>query len=286
MTTQNETTPQTPPQGGAGETAEQPQVTTSPATSPAVAEPRTTATSQADEVVKAPAEREVPKPAAPAEPKRDYAAERKQERIDKLTAQKAELEREVAKLRSGQSADATRMQQEIAEKASKLASEEAAKIASWNTFTGALNAAIAEGQKELGAEKFDKSVQALRTLHDQTDPDTNQRYLNMLQAMLDTGAAPKLIAALGDDPNEAARIMGLSPTKMGVELGKLAFRGVEEVSGAPKPITPVSGVGRNHVAIAAEDPERSDSIDMRVWMERRGQHVNEVNKRAGRRVIP
>ena len=127
---------------------------------------------------------------------------------------------------------------------------------------------------------------ALRVLHDQTDPDANSRYLQMLQAMLDTGAAPKLIATLGEDPNEAARIMGLSPTKMGVELGKLAFRNVEDVSAAPKPITPVSGVGRTHVAISAEDPERSDSIDMRVWMERRGQHVQEVNKRAGRRVIP
>ena len=108
----------------------------------------------------------------------------------------------------------------------------------------------------------------------------------MLQAVLDTGAAPKLIAALGQDPNEAARIMSLTPTKMGVELGKLAYRDAEGVSAAPKPVTPITGVGRNHVAIAAEDPERSDSIDMRVWMERRGQHVNEVNKRAGRRVIP
>ena len=276
------------PQDGATTTTEQPAATLAPP-----AEPVTTATSQpdgpseADIAAKAAAEEAAKKAAAtsPA-PKRDYAAERTQERINKLTAQKAELEREVAKLRSGQSADATAMQAEIAEKAAKLATEEATKIAAWNTFTGSLNSAIAEGQKEFGAEKFDGAVTALRALHDQTDPDTNQRYLNMLQAVLDTGAAPKLIAALGEDPNEAARIMGLTPTKMGVELGKLAFRDVEGVSGAPKPVTPITGVGRTHVSIAAEDPERSDSIDMRVWMERRGQHVAEVNKRAGRRIIP
>jgi len=282
--------PVTPQQGGADATTEQPTTPLAPA-----AEPVTTATSQPDELSevevaakaaadKAAAEAKAKEPAPP--PRRDYAAERTQERINKLTAQKAELERQVAKLTSGQSSDAAAMQAEIAEKAAKLAQVEATKIAAWDTFTGALNSAIAEGQKEFGAEKFDASVAALRTLHDQTDPDTNQRYLNMLQAVLDTGAAPKLIAALGEDPNEAARIMSLTATKMGVELGKLAFRDVEGVSGAPNPVIPITGVGRTHVAIAAEDPERSDSIDMRVWMERRGQHVAEVNKRAGRRVIP
>ena len=290
MTTPSESPVVAPPQGGANGATE-----TTPTTQ-ALAEPGpvTTATSQpevdptaeaaAAEAAKVAAEAKAKE--TPPAPKRDYAAERTQERINKLTAQKAELEREVAKLKSGQSADATAMQAEIAEKAAKLAQEEAGKIAAWNTFTGALNTAIAEGQKEFGTEKFDGAVTALRALHDQTDPDTNQRYLNMLQAVLDTGAAPKLIAALGEDPNEAARIMGLTPTKMGVELGKLAFRDAEGVSGAPKPMTPITGVGRTHVAIAAEDPERSDSIDMRVWMERRGAHVAEVNKRAGRRISP
>jgi cell division protein FtsB len=261
-------------------------------TLPPEPEPVTTATSQPDgptpeELAAKEAEAKAAEAVKAKElPKRDYAAERTQERINKLTAQKAELEREVAKLKSGQSADATAMQAEIAEKAAKLAQEEAGKIAAWNTFTGNLNSAIAEGQKEFGAEKFDASVAALRALHDQTDPDVAAKYLSMLQAVLDTGAAPKLIAALGEDPDEAARILSLTPTKMGVELGKLAFRDAEGVSGAPKPVTPITGVGRTHVAIAAEDPERSDSIDMRVWMERRGQHVAEVNKRAGRRVIP
>ena len=283
--------PVAPPQGGAT-------TPTEPTESTALAppsEPVTTATSQPDgptpeEVAATEAAAKAAEAAkakeVPSAPKRDYAAERTQERINKLTAQKAELEREVAKLKSGQSADATAMQAEIAEKAAKLAQEEAGKIAAWNSFTGALNGAIAEGQKEFGAEKFGGAVAALRTLHDQNDPEAASKYLNMLQAVLDTGAAPKLIAVLGEDPNEAARIMSLTPTKMGVELGKLAFRDAEGVSAAPKPVTLITGVGRTHVAIAAEDPERSDSIDMRVWMERRGQHVNEVNKRAGRRVIP
>ena len=286
MATQAESDLTQAPQGGAA-------AATDPPALPPEPQPQTTATSQPD----GPSEAELAATAAaaakaaeaakaPKPPARDYAAERTQSRIDKLTAQKAELEREVAKLRSGQSADAVAIQAEIAEKATKLAQEEAGKIAAWNTFTGALNSAIAEGQKEFGAEKFDASVSALRVLHDQSDPDANSRYLQMLQAVLDTGAAPKLIAALGQDPNEAARIMSLTPTKMGVELGKLAYRDAEGVSAAPKPVTPITGVGRNHVAISAEDPERSDSIDMRVWMERRGQHVNEVNKRAGRRVIP
>jgi hypothetical protein len=250
-------------------------------------EPKTTGSSEpGTPVVETKSEGE-PKPASAPEPKpRDYAKERMQERIDKITAQnKANLE-EIARLKAGQSADATKIQTEIAEKAEKLANEKAAQIAAWNAFNTSLNEAVAEGQKEFGAEKFDKNVKALAGLNDPKDPETNRKYLDMLQATLDTGAAPKVLAALGEDPNEASRIMGLTPTKMGVELAKLAFRDVEDVSKAPKPITPISGVGRNHVAIAAEDPERSDGLDMRVWMERRSKHVGEVNSRAGRRIIP
>ena len=261
-----------PPQGGAQAGQD-----------PLVPVPQTTSTSHPDpEPVAVVASEPPPAPS----PRVDYAAQRKQERIDRLTAQKAALEQEVATLRAAQTPDAARLQAEIATQAAKLATTEAARISQWNTFTGALQVAINEGQKTFGQEKFDANVQALRSLHDNTDPATNDRYLQMLQAILDTGAAPKLIAQLGEDPNEAARIMGLTPTKMGVELGKLAVRDVDDVSRAPKPIVPVSGVGRTHAAIAAEDSERADGLDMRVWMERRSGHVQEVNKRAGRRVIP
>ena len=256
-----------------------------PTPDPDAPAPTTTATSLPDpDPTSDPTPTPTPTP-APA-PKIDYAAQRKQERIDKLTAEKAALQRELELARAGQSADAVKMQEEINARAAKLAAEQAEKIASWNSFNASLNTAIADGQKEYGTEKFDASVQALRGLYDANDPDTHTRYINMLQAVLDTGAAPKLLATLGEDPNEAARIMGLSPTKMGVELGKLATKDAEQVSAVPKPITPIDGRGRNHVAISAEDPERADALDMRVWMERRNAHVTDVNKRAGRRVIP
>jgi hypothetical protein len=250
-------------------------------------EPTTTATSQPEGGDKTPKEATPPTPSPPPEKPRNYEAERKQERIDKLTAQKANLERELATAKAGQSADAAKIQTEIAEKAEKLANEKAAQIAAWSAFNTSLNEAVAEGQKEFGAEKFDKNVKALAGLNDPKDPETNRKYLDMLQATLDTGAAPKVLAALGEDPNEASRIMGLTPTKMGVELAKLAFRDVEDVSKAPKPVTPISGVGRNHVAIDPSDPQRSDGIqDTRLWMQRRQAQVDEVNKRAGRRIIP
>ena len=251
--------------------------------------PQTTATSQADpepSPSEVKATEDPSKAAPPPPPKRDYAAERQQQRIDRLTAQLRATQTELERAHGTQSSDAAAIQQQIDAKATELAAAKATEIVAWNAFTGSLNSAIAEGQKEFGAEKFDAAVAQLRTLHDHADPEANSKYLSMLQAVLDTGAAPKLIAQLGEDPNEAARIMGLSPTKMGVELGKLAFRDAAAVSDAPKPVRPVTGVGRTHVAIAAEDPDRADSIDMRVWMERRMQHVGEVNKRAGRRVIP
>lgn len=246
-------------------------------------QPVTTATSQPDP------EPEVAKPEAPiapvVKPPRDYARERLQERIDRLTAKVAEKDRELALARTA-APDQARIQAEITAEAAKLAQSKAEEIAAWNAFTGQINTAIEEGRREFGEDKFNASVEALRGLHVKDDPEVHGKYLSMLQAVLDTGAAPKVLAVLGEDPNEAARIMGLTPTKMGVELGRLAFRDAEQVSGAPKPIKPVTSIGKSHVAIAPDDPERSDGIaDMRVWMERRTQQVNEVNKRAGRRIL-
>ena len=248
--------------------------------------PTTTATSQpegAPPAAEVAPPKEPPTPPAPPAKPRDFAAERMQGRIDRLTAEKARLEAEVAKARAGTPPDVAA---QVEARANEIATAKATEIAAWQSFTTSLNATIVEAQKEFGAEKADAAVAKLRTLHDHTDAAANAAYLGMLQAMIDTGAAPKLIMQLGEDPSEAARIMGLSPTKMGVELGRLAFRDAELVSAAPKPLTPISGAGRNHVAVAAEDPERADALDMRVWMERRAGHVNEVNKRAGRRVLP
>jgi len=278
MSTKSETPALTAPQPGATPPSELPILAPEPSA------PRTTATTAPDDPPAAPspppAPAEAPKPPAP---ERDYAAERVQARLDRLVAEKAALAREVEKLKSNAPADAAAIQAEINEKAAKLAAEEAVKIAEWKNFTDSLNTAIAEGQKEFGADKFDASVAKLRTLHDPADQDANTKYLTMLQAIVDTGAAPKLIRALGDDPNEAARIMTLSPTRMGMELGKLAAKDIEAVSSVPKPITPITGTGRNHAAIAAEDPERADNLDMRVWMERRNAHVTEqAKRRAGR----
>ena len=227
--------------------------------------------------------KEPPAPPAPPAKPRDFAAERMQDRINRLTAQKAALEAEVAKVRSATPPDVA---PQVEARANEIATAKATEIAAWQSFTTSLNATIAEAQKEFGAEKADAAVAKLRTLHDHTDVAANAAYLGMLQAIIDTGAAPKLIMQLGEDPSEAARIMTLSPTKMGVELGKLAFRDAEGVSAAPKPVNPITGAGRNHVAVSAEDPERADALDMRVWMERRTGHVNAVNKRAGRRVMP
>ncbi len=228
-----------------------------------------------------------PPPASPSPPpKPDYARIRLQERIDRLTAEKKQRDEEIARLKAGQGASEAELEKRIAEEAARRAGSQAQQIAAWNEFTSKVNEAVAAGQKEYGAATFDKAVAGLKTLHDPNDNEGHLRYINMIQAILDTGEAPKLIATLGEDTNEAARIMGMSATRMGVELGRLAAKAAPEpVSGAPKPITPITGNTRSHVPVSAEDTERADALDKRVWMERRNAHVAEVNKKAGRRVL-
>lgn len=226
-----------------------------------------------------------PPPPPPEPPKRDYVRERMQDRIDRLTAEKAARDAEILRLKAGATRGEAELAQQVEGRANEIAGARAAQLAAWNTFSEGVNRAVEEGKKEFGQEKFNRAVDSLKTLQGQ-DGETRQRYINLVQAMLDTDAAPKLILALGEDTNEAARLMGLSPTKMGVELGKLAAKDATVLSGAPKPLTPISGAGsRSHVAISAEDPERADQLDKKTWMARREAHVSEVNKRNGRRSL-
>src|SRR5271166_1711617 len=130
----------------------------SPTPEPPAPGPVTTATSQPDEPP--PAEPTAPAPAAtPApEPKRDYAKERMQQKIDRLTAEKSARDEEIASLKAGLGAEGAKIQEQIKSEATKIAQEEAGKIAAWKEFENNLNGAIVEGQKEFGKEKFDKHV--------------------------------------------------------------------------------------------------------------------------------
>jgi hypothetical protein len=98
----------------------------------------------------------------------------------------------------------------------------------------------------------------------------------LVEAVIATDEPHKLLFELGQDPDEAERLLRLSPAKMGVELGKRLGGGAParpRATGAPKPITPISQRGRSHDPIAASDPERADRLSTEAWMKRREEEL-------------
>jgi hypothetical protein len=159
-------------------------------------------------------------------------------------------------------------------------SARAAELTAGNEFNRQCSEAGKAG--EAAFPDFQDRVKQLVTLVDRNDPSQVQTYNQFLSAALETGNAPQLIHALGGDLDEASRIMSLSPIKMAVELTKLAAKAPQaaeggkdelQLSGAPKPITPVGGRAGPHTQIDPTDPSRSDSLSTAEWMRRRNAQV-------------
>lgn len=148
---------------------------------------------------------------------------------------------------------------------------EASKRAAQAEFNRQCNE-VAKSGRELFPD-FDTRVQALQRLTDSNDPQSLAQYNTFIAAAIETGEAPKLLHELGANLNEASRIMGLSPVKMGVELAKLASGKGTAVSNAPKPIVPLGGRGQNHEKIEPDDPVNGAKLDKKTWFERREAQV-------------
>jgi hypothetical protein len=94
----------------------------------------------------------------------------------------------------------------------------------------------------------------------------------MYQAIMTSDMSPKIAYYLGKNPNEATRIAGLPPPAQMREIGKIEAKlsapapTQPKPSGAPAPITPVSG-GKG------SDGSPSDSDDIKTWISKRNKQV-------------
>jgi len=141
-------------------------------------------------------------------------------------------------------------------------------------FNEACNLTAAKGKAAY--KDFDSSVKNLQTLIDGGDPKEAAAYNSFVYAAIETGEGAKVLYELGQDPDEAMRIMSLSPVKMGIEMAKRALGAgpAREISNAPRPITSVSRNGRSaNVEITPGDKERADQLSTKTWMERREAEV-------------
>lgn len=152
-------------------------------------------------------------------------------------------------------------------------------------FERSCNDAAAAGRASFGEDFDNRLKQITGNLVDAKSPDSLARYNQFLLDAIeaadgDPSAVAKVLYELGGDLNEADRVMNLSPVKRGSELARLSAREAAPVSGAPKPITPVSARGERHDAIAASDPTRADKLSTAAWMERRNAEVKAREARA------
>lgn len=149
-------------------------------------------------------------------------------------------------------------------------------IAAEKSFAKECNDMIEAGKKTYGAEDFSSKITEFKRLISTDDPESTAQYWTLVRGALDTGEAPKVIYDLSQNLDEANRLMRLSPTKLGVELARLAAKAPPEpVSSAPKPISPVSQRSASHVKIDPDDGERADNLTTSEWMARRNAQVAE-----------
>lgn len=125
------------------------------------------------------------------------------------------------------------------------------------------------GRSQFGETEFNGRIQNLQKLSDPTDPNSVQAYNSLLMAALEAGDSARLLFELGADLNEAQKILGMSPTRMAVEMTKRAARPPVQTSNATRPITPLGGRPASHERIEADDPDRSDHLSTAEWMRRR-----------------
>ena len=217
-------------------------------------------------------------PAGDGKKKDDWQKTSMQKRIDKLTAKVKELE---AKGGSQPQSDTLPLDAQV----EALAEQKAQQKFAQQKFADRIGEIQSEGEQTFGKEKFLSSTQSLASIRDASSPEGQKQYLDFLAAIAEVPEASKVVMILGEDLEEATRIMELSPVQQGIALARVAGREIAQVSKAPKPITPIGARGASHVAIAASDKERGDSIPIDVWMERRKVEAEDFNKRAGRRVI-
>lgn len=188
-------------------------------------------------------------------------------RIGVLTAKLRESER----LRQqAPAAPAVEDEESRIESRAELRAREIAEANAWNARC---NACAEEGRKEF--PDFNAQIDRLKSLVDFNDQGEVQKYSALITAAMDAGAGHKIIHALGSNPEEASRILGLNPMKMAVEITKMALN-PQTVSNAPKPIVPVGGGrGGARQEIDPDDAERADRLTTKEWMARREKQVME-----------
>lgn len=201
-------------------------------------------------------------------PKVDWRAVK----IAKQTARIAELEAAIPKPVPAATAAATYTEEEVERRANARANE----MASAKSFTDQCLAAAEKGETSYGKEAFRTEVSTLLVQLRDDGVQGQIEWNSFLQAALDTGSPEEVLHTLAADPDQAARIYALPPTKRAIELDRLVAKERREVSATPKPLPTISSRSNSTVNLSPSD-SRSDTLDSADWHARRAAEVAAKN---------
>jgi hypothetical protein len=102
---------------------------------------------------------------------------------------------------------------------------------------------------------------------------------NMVRTIADMDYGHRVAYHLGKNPDKAAKLAEMSPSKQAAELGKLESQltqspGKKSKSKAPAPPSSVKGSGES-----SESDEPSDKDDIETWMRKRARQARQRGKR-------
>lgn len=193
----------------------------------------------------------------------DEMTRKRHEEVNRERARADAAERELAALRAPKTDDQpTTVRPEDID---RIANEKAERLVSKREFDAKCAALVDNGSKEFG-EEFDKAVKNLGSL--QAIVDEKGEFTDFAKLVVDTDEPHKMLKHLGDNPDEAARILNLSPTQQAREIGRLEAR-LSTQPVTPPPVSkappPPSHVGSRNASSTAP----SDKDDMKTWMAKR-----------------
>lgn len=175
-------------------------------------------------------------------------------RIAELTREKAESDRvrqqaqtELQRARAAQPADPNAPQD-----VNTLAERRAQQMVAEQTYTADCNKTYEAGKAAFPT--FDADMATLNSIGVSR---------GLIEAALEAGNAHQALHNLAADPDEAMRIMGLSPARMGAALAKLAAAPAKPVpvTGAPAPVRSINGGGGK----GNDDPDKMNMSEYSAW---------------------
>ncbi len=197
---------------------------------------------------------------------------KKQEEIDRLTAELEQLRKPGATPSAGESEAS--IQARIDAEASRRAGEIAAQV-EWNNKCNAVND---QGLKEF--PDFADRLAAVKSAVNLADPAEFAQFNAVVAAAIETGQAHKVLHELGADAGEMRKLMSLPPLKVAMEIASRAAKlgvapAAPDPSGAPKPIDPIGSRGNHYDGL---DPRTTNGAKLPIaqWMKQREKQAEEA----------